>query len=60
MDFKLAFCLLLSASILRHVYLRKGIGVGHLTRVYGGTRCSLVFIVFDRGVAKEKLGRLIR
>jgi len=27
---------LVLASILRHVYLRNGIGVGHLTRVYGG------------------------
>ena len=29
---------LFSASILRHVYLRNGLGVGHLTRVYGGTK----------------------
>lgn len=29
-----------SASILRHVYLRNGIGVGHLTRVYGGMEYS--------------------
>ncbi|XP_073255547.1 small ribosomal subunit protein eS19-like [Porites lutea] len=27
-----------AASILRHVYLRNGIGVGHLTRVYGGRK----------------------
>lgn len=27
-----------SASILRHVYLRNGLGVGHLTRVYGGMK----------------------
>ena len=27
---------LFSASILRHVYLRNGLGIGHLTRVYGG------------------------
>ncbi|XP_027045131.1 small ribosomal subunit protein eS19 [Pocillopora verrucosa] len=27
-----------AASILRHVYLRSGIGVGHLTRVYGGRK----------------------
>lgn len=33
-----------SASILRHVYLRNGIGVGHLTRVYGGMEYNTMII----------------
>lgn len=46
-DFELAFLLLFSASILRHVYLRNGLGVGHLTRVYGGIDNELeLFSVF--------------
>ena len=42
-----------SASILRHVYLRNGIGVGHLTRVYGGMEYST-----DSNVCIEVIRRL--
>lgn len=27
-----------SASVLRHVYLRGGVGVGALTKIYGGKK----------------------
>ena len=34
------------ASILRHVYLRRSLGVGHFTRVYGGKEISIFMLLF--------------
>ena len=34
------------ASILRHVYLRRSLGVGHFTRVYGGKEISIFLLLF--------------
>lgn len=54
-DIILYLCIVcvVSASILRHVYLRNGIGVGHLTRVYGGMEYST-----DSNVCIEVIRRL--
>ena len=48
------FAIELTASILRHVYLRSGIGVGHLTRVYGGILLSFVIVLLSLWVKRRR------
>ena len=48
------------ASILRHVYLRNGLGVGHLTRVYGGNTCYLYLSTYSLDLSIEEVEKRIK
>ena len=45
-SFSFLFVFFFLASILRHVYLRRSLGVGHFTRVYGGKEISIFLLLF--------------
>ena len=45
-SFSFLFVFFFLASILRHVYLRRSLGVGHFTRVYGGKEISIFMLLF--------------
>lgn len=57
-------CLLLSlsASTVRHLYLRGGVGVGSMTKIYGGRKrngvCPSHFSVGSKNVARKVLQAL--
>ena len=44
-SFSFLFVFFFLASILRHVYLRRSLGVGHFTRVYGGKEISIFMLL---------------
>lgn len=53
---------LLSASTVRHLYLRGGVGVGSMTKIYGGRKrngvCPSHFSVGSKNVARKVLQAL--
>lgn len=52
----------LSASTVRHLYLRGGVGVGSMTKIYGGRKrngvCPSHFSVGSKNVARKVLQAL--